>query len=222
MRHASGFLFSLLTVLLFAGSSLAGTVDTLTFENVGPGNQIGGVYTYPYYFSINGSSTLTPLICDTYFNEISFGQSWQANVTNLASGQNYFMPIKDYEAAAILFSEILNGSVTPQDGNVAIWALFAGTGNGIGGFTPADQTLINKALGNTANQSLAFYSQFNVFTPTSGGAGKGGPQEFIGYTPNGSGINPIFSAPEPAGLPLLASGLVVLAGVLRNRFRAAA
>lgn len=220
MRSTRALLFSMLVALCLTGSSFAGTVG-MTFENVGPGNQIGGEYTYPYYFSINGSSSLTPLICDTYSNSISFGQSWQANLSSLPpNGTGMWSGLPNatqyYEASAILFSEMLNHTVvagqavTSITGNLAIWALFDG-GRSNSGWTPYEQTLIDQALRLAAyGQSAAFYSQFQVYTPVGASPGNG-PQEFIGCT-NGtcSGI----ALSEPASLPILGSGLMMFAGLL--------
>jgi hypothetical protein len=211
----------MLVALLLTGLSFAGTVD-MTFENIGPGNQIGGEYTYPYYFSINGSSSLTPLICDTYSNSISFGQSWTANVNSLPpTGTGIWGGLPNstqyYEASAILFSELLNHTVvagqavTSATGNLAIWALFDG-GRSNSGWTPYEQTLIDQALRLAAyGQSASFYSQFQVYTPVGASPGNG-PQEFIGCS-NGTCSGVALS--EPASLPILGSGLMVFLGLIQ-------
>jgi hypothetical protein len=49
-------LLCLAVLLLLAGPTFAQTVN-LELVNVGPGNQIGGDYTYPYNFAINGSTS---------------------------------------------------------------------------------------------------------------------------------------------------------------------
>lgn len=218
MRHYRLAVLTALLLAVFCGVSFAGTVN-MTFENVGPGNSIGGEYTYPYYFSINGSSTLTPLICDSYSNSINFGQSWTANVAPLldAPHTGYWKQapsLQNYEAAAIIFSEILNGTVvagqavSSATGNLAIWALFDG-GRSNSGWSTYEQQIINAALGSTGSYSRSFYNQFQVYTP-AGGAPGSGPQEFIGFNPN-------FNLSEPASLPILASGLVMLGGLTRLR-----
>jgi hypothetical protein len=218
MRYTRALLFSLLVAL--TGSSFAGTVD-MTLENVGPGNQIGGEYTYPYYFSINGSNSLTPLICDTYSNSISFCESWQATVSTLPpSGTGIWSGLPNatqyYEASAILFSELLNHTevagqaVNSTTGNLAIWALFDG-GRSNGGWTPYEQTLIDQALHLAAyGQSASFYSQFQVYSPVGASPGNG-PQEFIGCS-NGTCSGVALS--EPASLPILGSGLMIFLGLL--------
>jgi hypothetical protein len=215
-----------LAVLVLSAVCFAGQVG-LQFVNVG-GASVGGEYVYPYYFSINGSSTLTPLICDTYDRSIGFGESWTANVYALTSGQGLWTGIgqdgysgtKNYEAAAIIFGWLMNGStvagqqVNAMTGNLAIWGLFDG-GRSNSGWTPYEQTLINMALASTGSQSLAFYNQFTIYTPTN--TQVGGPQEFIGYS-NG-GIPPA-ALPEPASLPMSISTLVICGGFLGRKLLA--
>lgn len=230
MRCLRVTFLAVLIIFLLCGPSFAGTVS-LQFQNVGPGNQVGGEYTYPYFFSINGSTNLTPMLCDTYSNNISFGESWQATVTPLTASAGLWMnlpnALKDYEAAAIIFSWILNGTVpsgqtTPGgiSGNLAIWAMFDG-GRSNSGWVPADQTLINQALALTGSQSLAFYKQFSVYTPIPGTQSSGGtPQEFIMCNGGGACAPPAPMLPEPASLPILATGLVMVGGFLRSRLGA--
>jgi hypothetical protein len=215
MRHMKGLLFSLGMVLMFVGSSFAGTVS-MNFNSVG-GQSIGGEYVYQYYFYVNGSTSLTPLLCDTYSNSIYFGESWNATTSSLTSGAGIWMGLpnamQDYQAAAIIFGEMLNGTVDYANGNLAIWALFDG-GRNNSGWTPYDQMLINNALYLTAFNGANYYNQFTLYTPVGGSPGNG-PQEFIGY--NGGGIPP--ALPEPASLPILAGGLVTMVGVLRRTVR---
>lgn len=66
----------------------AATAQTVTLTLVAPlgspGDNLaaGGVYLSPYYFSINGNTSITtPLICDDFSDEISQGESWTATVT---------------------------------------------------------------------------------------------------------------------------------------------
>lgn len=219
--------FCLILMTLFTASSFADTV--LTYNNPGPGNQIGGEYTYPYNFTIATTSgpvttfSSASLICDTYSNSISSGESWAVTVNPLPPmGNGYFPSTQDYEAAAIIFSEILNNSivdhqhVTSATGNLAIWAMFDG-GRSNSGWTPYEQTLIDRAraLVRFGHQSSSFYAQFQVYTPVGGVAGVSGPQEFIGCN---SGTCGGAKLPEPASLPILASGLVALGGLFRRKF----
>jgi hypothetical protein len=217
MRYVRLVSLSVLSLLAFSASSFAGRVN-MTFENIGPGNQIGGEYTYPYYFSINHSNTYTPLICDTHSNSITFGQKWKANVSSLLSASGLWMnepgALNDYKAAAIIFSEILNKTVidgqavTSQDGNLAIWALFDGGSRSNSGWTNHDQNLIDIALASTSQYHTSFYRHFQVYTPVGAKPGFG-PQEFIGYDPN--------ILPEPMSLTIMGSGLAAMSLLLRQK-----
>jgi len=89
------------------------------------GNNAGGVYTYPYYFSINGKAPVA-LICDTFDNQVIVGETWKANVVSLLSGQGLFgNQLLDYKAAGLIFKSILNGTLSINAGNYAIWGLFS-------------------------------------------------------------------------------------------------
>jgi len=210
MRYLGSLVISAVVILLFSGRSVAGNVS-MNFNSVG-GNSIGGEYTYPYNFYINGSNSLTSLLCDSYDRNIRFGETWTANEHRLLSGTGLFSSKQDYEAAAIIFSEILKGSVvdgsvvTAQSGNLAIWGLFDG-GRQNSGWSPYEDMLISSALASTGNHDASFYNHFVVYTPLNGAKGMAA-QEFIGYDPT--------PVPEAATLPLLAGGLVTLTALARR------
>ena len=56
----------------------------VNFVGLGGASQ-NGVYTYPYYLTIN-DGPWTPMMCDDFFDRINVGDSWQANVTRLSGG----------------------------------------------------------------------------------------------------------------------------------------
>ena len=123
-----GLLVSL-GLCFFLGQAFANSTVNLTFVNVGPGNTAGGVYAYPYNFSINGSTTLTPMMCDAYNNHIEFGESWTANEHSILQGGMFGtsgQALMDYKAAGLIFLSVLNGTVSGSLGNEAVWALFSG------------------------------------------------------------------------------------------------
>lgn len=211
MRYFRPAAFRVLVFLLLCGASFAGTVQ-LTFVNVG-GTSVGGEYVYPYFFQVNGNKTpLMALICDSYTNNISFGQGWTANVNGIMSGNNLFSPaLKDYQAAAIIYSEVLAHQVNPNvgvsaaDGNLAIWALFPPTAAmGNSGWNSTVQGIEMSALASTKNYNSAFYSGFHVYTPVGASPGVG-PQEFIG------------TVPEPMSSAILGPGLATTFLLLRRR-----
>lgn len=204
----------LLAVLALALSGAA-FADPVNMNFLGPGgNSGGGVYTYPYNFSINGGAT-TQLICDTYDNEITSGETWQANVNPLLSGSGLFGGnTTAYEQAAIIFSGILNGSINAVTGNFAIWGLFSTNAQNNPFFTSSGAAgLESWALAEISLMPSGFFNNFVLYTPIAGTQSWGGtPQEFIGYVPA--------PVPEPGTMALLGTGLFAIGGFLRKKKRA--
>jgi hypothetical protein len=198
--------------LLFS-QAFANSTANLTFVNVGPGNvAAGNVYAYPYNFSINGSSTLTPMMCDAFNNHISAGESWTANVHSILQGGMFGtsgQSLMDYKAAGLIFMSVLNGNVGAALGNEAVWALFSG--NIPGSNDPAVQALMSQYLGLAANAPNSEFKGIMVYTAQGARPGYG-PQEFIGYTPNAA-------VPEPGSLIFMGTGLIALGAMIRRKVR---
>ena len=204
-------LLTSLGLCFFLGQAFANSTVNLTFVNVGPGNTAGGAYAYPYNFSINGSTTLTPMMCDAYNNHIDFGESWTANEHTILQGGmfgNSGQALMDYKAAGLIFLSVLNGNLNGSLGNEAVWALFSG--NIPGSNDTAVQTLMSQYLGLAANAPNSAFKGLEVYSAVGARPGYG-PQEFIGYSPSAA-------VPEPGTLVLMGSGMMFMAGAIRLKF----
>ena len=205
-------LFVALMSLALASSAFANSV-TMTYEGHQGAHSGGSPYIgYPYYFSINGSSTLTPLLCDSFDNNIALGESWQATVTPFLQGVGLFGSTMslDYKAAGLIFKSMLAGTLSTNAAQWAIWGLFSTNAKNDPYFTTINGASIEATyLALAGNAPNSAFNGLVLYTPIGGTQSGGGmPQEFIGFSP----------VPEPGSLTLLGTGLIALAGSIRRKF----
>ena len=203
--HRSRFLLSLVVALFLSAVASADSVPvTMTLLGTGTNNS-GGYYTYPYYFSINGGKA-TPLMCDSFTNHVSIGDSWSAHVTGLLSGKGLFgNQLTDYKAAGIIFMSVMSGKVSATTGNWAVWNLFTPGITADAAVLALDQS----ALASAKYTPASSFRGLVLYTPVGATPGHG-PQEYIGYGPG-------LSTPEPGTMMMLGTGLIGIAGLMRRK-----
>jgi len=196
----------------------AGSV-TMTFTGVGPqDNNSGGVYTYPYDFTVTpttGPSENLSLMCISFDKEIYLQnpyEYWTANVVTASS-----LGATDEEEAylySVAEANVSNNTVSGA-ANWADWALGDPSlilGNHIGGQELTDAVNDLTYVEGLTPTQLAEYANYLIYVPTtdgySGDTDDKTPQTFVGAPA---------PTPEPSSLVLLGSGLLAAAGALYRR-----
>ena len=213
----------LLSILCIATPVAYADPVTIVFTGVN-GSSAGGVYTSPYYGTINGQAV--SMICDSFSQRIPAGNTWQATAYSFSnlSGARFFTGSPadaqhNYNAAAWL-GEMLLGTLTDFNRNAisfALWDIF--TDSAVTLTSPQPQALADAAAlwkSNAiaaTNSDVNAYANWTVYTPTStqptGVSLSGGDiQEFLVRTPE---------SPALAVLGLNLSGLLGLIVLFRRR-----
>ncbi len=200
------------------------TVYTITLAGTGSNVQ-GGVYVAPYYLTVNNGPQLT-VICDSYYNEVYKGQTWNGvintfpDLSNTLFGQSMTAQAaaQVYTEAGWLYTQYIAHPNQAGDINFAIWALFSNiTGPPpVSGWTSGAQNWLDAAnawYGNSNNSGAitAIQNALVIYTPSdlSGKAlsptAAGTPQEYIRVVP------------EPSTPAMLGLGLIGMAGIFRRK-----
>ena len=207
------FLAALASALCLAVLALPASADTLKFVS-DSGVNVGGEDIFPYNFQVNGSSTLTQLMCIDLNRTISFGETWNVTANSIALDSSLLS--QQYRAEALLFYGTTTGQYSNADLQWAAWSIFDPSGvSGNAAFNTTAQNLASTAMQYAGDSQLiasGFFSNFTLYQPTANQSGwtNGIPQEFVGAA----------QTPEPSSILLMGSGLASFAGMVRRRLRA--
>ncbi len=180
------------------------------------GNGTEATVVYPYNFSVDGSSTLTSLMCLNMNDEVTIGETWSVNEQTLTPASK-----TAYLEDAWIFAQmgqvnpVTHAAYTNTEVQLAVWDVLDSAAASAGAFDATSAYLVSQAQTKATTQgalTAGFLAQFTVYTPTSDTTGwtAGTPQSYIG--------GPSALTPEPSTLLLLGGGVLV-GGVLVLRRR---
>lgn len=211
MTFATARVMSLLIIVTFTLIfALPAVADSITLDSVS-GNSQGGVYTAPYFVSINGGADIA-VMCVDFDHHLSVGETWDATLTNMAGDlSNTRLGVAGfatYREEAWLYEQFLMGAASSGDINYAVWALTSTNAVTSPGWSIGAQNWFNLATTTDLTGFDSTMVQFTIITPTD--LSGAGPQEFLSTAV-------VVPTPEPGGLFLLGGGMLGLAGFARKK-----
>jgi hypothetical protein len=102
----SSTLMLLMILLLLCVPAMADP-QSVQFVRVG-GEHQNGYYTYPYYLTLNRGPAFA-MVCDDFKDRVSSGDTWQATITDLSSGDvsnTLFGDLKKYQEVGYLLLQM--------------------------------------------------------------------------------------------------------------------
>jgi hypothetical protein len=205
-----------LTAFLVVASGFA-SADSIQFIGVPTGVNDGYYYDLPYEISIDGVDQL--VTCYDVFDDVNFGDNWQASLSTLsqASAIGYFArdpnAMAGYEEIAWLDAQAYTNTTQQIGLQYAIWNVF-------GTYATSAASLAYTAQANAAAASgYQGFSFDNVrFVEQMGGVvGQNGTEQAFVYweTPAAQPGNVVRATPEAATILLMFLGLVSVAAAHR-------
>lgn len=172
-----------------------------------------GYYVGPYYGQLE--SQTVSLFCDDFANEVSFGQTWQANLSKITAGSDLSKTryggvanaLREYQEIAWLDTQFgVQPSSKYGDIHATIWDFF----DPLEAPKPSSDYWLKQAEQNYQSMS---YDNFRVVTNVGPVKATGQVQEFLIVIPN-SFLTGGVATPEPRPVFLMGAGLLVLSAVL--------
>lgn len=216
----------LLTLVLFLApfARADGGPVNMVFTGVNGANN-GVYYVSPYFGTMNGQTVV--LFCDDILNEVTFGQTWSANVTNLGTALTTPDGFANTRYGGVSTSSVFsNAGIVYEE---AAWLTTQFAGN------PGDYVSLQYALWDLMNPGSEPTSYGDVswwLTQANNEAASG----FLNFNPNNfeiiTNVGPvsltgqvqefIVDTPEPSTLLLLLCGVLVCAAFTLLRARVTA